>query len=282
MRCEAEVVDMQSEKVIMAAGGDLRMCCAAKQMAKQTGWRVQAAGFSKASSVAADITLCGDDLSGAVPFDVLVLPIGACADGETVETPFGGNPLKLSALTALMKPGGLVTGGQMKPMLLEKLESLGFETADYLKREELCISNAVPTAEGAIQIAMEETLCTLHGGKAVIVGYGRIGMALAPRLRALGMDTSVCARRWEARALAESDGCHGLPMERLSQATAECDVLFNTVPSPVLVEYVLKALPPEAVVIDLASRPGGTDFEAAKRLGTHVVWALSLPLMVWC
>ena len=30
-------------------------------------------------------------------------------------------------------------------------------------------------------------------------------------------------------------------------------------------------------MIDLASKPGGVDFEAAKRLGVRVIWALSLP-----
>ena len=68
---------------------------------------------------------------------------------------------------------------------------------DYLRREELCLANAVPTAEGAIRIAMEETARTLHGASALVVGYGRIGMALAPRLRALGMQTEICARRCE-------------------------------------------------------------------------------------
>lgn len=54
-------------------------------------------------------------------------------------------------------------------------------------------------------------------------------------------------------------------------------MIFNTVPALVLDETVLKGLPQETLVIDLASRPGGTDFEAAKRLRTRVVWALSLP-----
>lgn len=32
-----------------------------------------------------------------------------------------------------------------------------------------------------------------------------------------------------------------------------------------------------ALVIDLASRPGGVDFAAAAELGVRCVWALSLP-----
>ena len=124
---------------------------------------------------------------------------------------------------------------------------------------------------------MEETARTLHGTAALVIGYGRIGMALAPRLRGLGMDVTVCARRCETRALAEMQG-----VRRCADGTAPgCGkgslVIFNTVPALVLDETVLKGLPQETLVIDLASRPGGTDFEAAKRLRTRVVWALSLP-----
>ena len=40
---------------------------------------------------------------------------------------------------------------------------------------------------------------------------------------------------------------------------------------------VLAQLKPGCVLIDLASKPGGVDFEAAKELGVHAVQALSLP-----
>ena len=124
---------------------------------------------------------------------------------------------------------------------------------------------------------MEETARTLHGTAALVIGYGRIGMALAPRLRGLGMDVTVCARRCETRALAEMQGFAAVPTEQLPAAAKAALVIFNTVPALVLDETVLKGLPQETLVIDLASRPGGTDFEAAKRLRTRVVWALSLP-----
>ncbi len=272
---------MQSEKVIIVAGGDLRMCCAAERLAKQTGWQVQAAGFSKAPAVTETVIVCSDHLENAVPCDVLVLPIGAGKKADEVETPFGTAPLPLTKLLALTKPGGLVMGGQLKPEWIQKCRDAGMETADYLKREELCIANAVPTAEGAIQIAMEETMHTLYGSKAVITGCGRIGMALGLRLKALGMETVICARRCASRAMAEAAGCRSVPMEQLTKEVADCHVVFNTIPAPVLTETVLKALPAEAVVIDLASRPGGTDFDAAKKLGTRVVWALSLPPKMW-
>ena len=201
-------------------------------------------------------------------YDVLVLPVPASPDGTTVPAPFGKAALPLETLAAHGKPGALVLGGACGG-ILPWLESRGLA--------ELCLANAVPSAEGAIQIAMEETARTLHGTAALVIGYGRIGMALAPRLRGLGMDVTVCARRCETRALAEMQGFAAVPMEQLPAAAKAAPVIFNTVPALVLDETVLKGLPQETLVIDLASRPGGTDFEAAKRLRTRVVWALSLP-----
>ena len=39
----------------------------------------------------------------------------------------------------------------------------------------------------------------------------------------------------------------------------------------------LAATDKDILIIDLASRPGGVDFDEAKRLGRRVIWALSLP-----
>ena len=113
-----------------------------------------------------------------------------------------------------------------------------------------------------------------------MVGYGRIGMALAPRLRALGMEVTVCARRCESRALAEMHGCRAVPPEELGAAAAQCNLVYNTVPALLLEEPVLRRMPPESLIVDLASRPGGTDFAAARRLGIPALLALALPAKV--
>ncbi len=55
------------------------------------------------------------------------------------------------------------------------------------------------------------------------------------------------------------------------------DLVINTVPARILGEEALADLRPGCLVIDLASKPGGVDFEAAARLGVKVIWALSLP-----
>ena len=138
-------------------------------------------------------------------------------------------------------------------------------------------ANALPTAEGAIQIAMEELPITLHDARVLVIGFGRLGRTLAPRLRALGARVWVSARRYEQRAAAESMGLGSEGMHRLPDWLCGYDLVLNTVPAPVLGVEELAALKERALVIDLASRPGGVDMDAAATLGVRVIWALSLP-----
>lgn len=50
----------------------------------------------------------------------------------------------------------------------------------------MAVLNAIPTAEGAIQIAMEEMPVTIHGSKALVLGFGRVGKTLAKMLDGIG------------------------------------------------------------------------------------------------
>ena len=138
-------------------------------------------------------------------------------------------------------------------------------------------ANAVPTAEGAIQIALEELPITLHGAKVLVVGYGRLGRALAPRLAALGAKVSVSARKWEDLAWIEAAGYAAEHTGELAGWLCGYDLVVNTVPARVLDEEALRDLKPGCLLIDLASKPGGVDFEAARALGVRAIWALSLP-----
>ncbi len=267
--------------MILAAGGDLRQGYAAQKLSALSGWAVEAVGVPGLTA-GTGVRVCAADLHDVLPYDVLVLPTPASTDGHTVHHTADTPPLELEALFAQGKPDALVLGGQCSETLKAHAAAAGLETIDYFQREELCLGNAVPTAEGAIQVAMEHTATTLHGDRALLIGYGRIGMALAPRLGALGMRVTVCARRCETRALAQMQGFAAKPMDQLPHAAAQADVIFNTVPAMVLPEAVLRGLSPGTLIIDLASRPGGTDFAAAEHLGISTVWALSLPPKVRC
>ena len=135
----------------------------------------------------------------------------------------------------------------------------------------------MPTVEGGIQIAMEERPITLHGARALVVGYGRLGRLMAHRLGALGAKVSVSARKWADLAWAEAYGYGVEQTDHLEGWLCGYDLIVNTVPARVLGEERLAELKSGCLIIDLASKPGGVDLEAARQLGVKVIWALSLP-----
>ena len=55
------------------------------------------------------------------------------------------------------------------------------------------------------------------------------------------------------------------------------EFIFNTVPSMVLNQDVIKNISKNAVIIDIASKPGGTDFEYCKAEGIDANLYLALP-----
>jgi dipicolinate synthase subunit A len=139
------------------------------------------------------------------------------------------------------------------------------------------VLNAIPTAEGAIQIAMEEIPITLHNSNILILGFGRIGKILAKMLQGLGANVFVEARKYADIAWIRSYSYKPVLLSDLKSRLEQMDVIFNTIPHVILDQDMLARLGKETLIIDLASKPGGVDFEKARDLGVKAIWALSLP-----
>lgn len=214
-----------------------------------------------------------DGLSQA---DCVILPLPA-ADGTALHSPLSQFHPTLRQVFDALVPGQLVLAGKADPGLHTLARERGVHLLDYFAREELAVANAVPTAEGAIQIAMEQLPVTLHGASVLVLGFGRIGQATALRLAALGARVTVAARRWEALAWAQALGCQGLLLPQLGEEPCSYQLVVNTVPAQVLGKEVLQCFPSGCLILDLASKPGGVDRSAAEKLGLPVIHALSLP-----
>ena len=209
----------------------------------------------------------------------VLLPLPAGSDGVHVSMPLSGKVLTFSALADAMRTAGvkLLCGGKISPVVTAMLENAGITAADYYEREEFAVANAIPTAEGAAAIAMQELPVTLHGARALVIGYGRIGRVLASMLAGLGTHVTVSARKPSDFAWIAAASLRGVRTPALAEvlATEQFDVIFNTVPHTVLGAAELHVIPRETLLIDLASAPGGIDRDAA---AFHpVIWALSLP-----
>ena len=201
----------------------------------------------------------------------------ALADYILLPLPLDAARTPLAELLRAAKPGAVALGGRLSVQAKTIAQEAGVELVDYFARPELTVYNAIPTAEGCIGILLAERTRTLWGTNLLLLGFGPVGQALGARLAALGANVTVCARRAEQRALAESLGLRGAELARLAALAPAFDTVVNTIPAPVLTEPVLAALRPGSLIVDLASKPGGTDFAAAQRLGCKAIHALSLP-----
>ena len=201
----------------------------------------------------------------------------ARADCILLPLPLDESRTPLAELLRAAKPGAVALGGRLSAQAKTIAQEAGVELVDYYARPELAIYNAIPTAEGCIGILMKERSRTLWGSSILLTGFGPVGQALGVRLAALGAQVTAAARRPAQRALAESFGLRSVPIDRLGQIAPAFDTVVNTVPAPVLSEAVLARLRPGSLIVDLASKPGGTDFAAARRLGHRAIHALSLP-----
>ena len=218
-----------------------------------------------------------DTLKGALDeSDVVILGLPASRDDKTVDAADLAEPVRIKDLFRLMGNRKLLLAGKMSEAMKAVADVFGVKWIDYFARDEFEILNAVPTCEGAIQIAMEELPITLHGSRAVITGYGRIGKKLAQSLTCLGTSVTVCARKAAARAQARADGFFAIDFPKLPESIRTADLVVNTVPHIVIEREELNCAK-NALIIDLASKPGGVDMEAARDVGVRVIWALGLP-----
>lgn len=265
---------MRAIDTFAVIGGDLRATYLAGALAAD-GCRVISAGFDSAE-LPAGVTACTNVAQAISLAECVILPLPVSTDGVHVNAPFSRVPIPLKTVVQALREDQLLLGGQIGEELRRELAQCGLSVGDYFAREELAVWNAVPTAEGALQLAMEELPITIAGSRCLITGYGRIGRVLARMLKALEAEVTVAARRCSDRAWAEAQGCYAIDVAQLP-GTHHYDVIFNTVPHKLFHRELLERIDRETLIIDLASRPGGVDFTAAAQLRLKTIWALSLP-----
>lgn len=247
-------------------GGDRRQAELARLL-REDGNEVSAWGLCEASQEEVELT----DVTAA---EILVLPLPLCWKEGLLNC--RDREVETEQFFRSLRPGQLVLAGQVRELQAREANEAGITLLDYLTREELAVANAIPTAEGAIQIAMKQLPVTLAGAEILVLGYGRIGKLLAHRLHGLGARITVAARKYEDRTWAEAFSCETLRPDQLDGQLGRFRIVFNTVPALLLGESLLRQLPKDCLCIDVASKPG-LDFDAAAVLGLQTVWARGLP-----
>lgn len=266
------------EKAITVVGGDLRIVKLI-EMLNNDGYKVYTYALENSEELLSldGVEMC-PTLEEAVSYSkVVVGPVPLSSDRRRISSPFGRNVVELEDFITALKGKYLIAGNIN---ITDKLEEMGVQSIDLLKREEFSVLNTIATAEGTIQIAMEETQRTVHGTNVLIMGFGRIGKVLAKMLDGIGAKVYCEARKNEDISWIKAYGYNPIHLNDLDENLGKFDIIINTIPFQLLSAEKLDLVKPEAVIIDLASNPGGVDRKAAREKGLKVIWALSLPAKV--
>lgn len=208
--------------------------------------------------------------------DCVLLPVPA-EKGGWLNAPLSGERLLMADLIESLWPGQILLGGRLSDRTVAAALQNRLRPADLLHRPELAAGNAALTAEGALSRMIEHSEGAIWGSRVLVLGWGRIGKLLTRRLSALGAAVTVAARNPEDRAMAEALGCRSLDFRELEAVLGDFDYLVNTVPARVLSEGMLCLIRPEALLLELASPPGGFDRTLAANIGLHTLATPGLP-----
>lgn len=264
---------MSETKQILFLGGDRRELRVMQSML-EAGHRVEAWGWEGAA-LPRGVQAAPDASAALAEAQAAILPVPPLNEDGRLHTLLPQD-LYLPDRAFRHAPSGLpVLAGAVTPHLA--CIALQCRLSGMLEREEMARPLAEATAEGAVAEAIRLSGGLLCGASALVIGYGRIGRALAWRLAGFGLSVTVINRSDQRAAQAREHGFTVADWSQLTAAAAASDLIFNTAPAPVLKREQLRWLKKEALIIDLAAAPGGTDFTACAELGVKAVLAGGLP-----
>ncbi|WP_435163173.1 dipicolinate synthase subunit DpsA [Paenibacillus glycanilyticus] len=213
--------------------------------------------------------------------DALLLPAVGTDDNGFIHAVFSDRQMQLEdGHIARLPKHCKVYAGMARPYLRELCEKHQIGLIELFDRDDVAIYNSIPTAEGAIMMAIQNTDITIHGSTSMVLGFGRTGFTMARTLQSLGAKVLIGVRRSEHFARAAEMGFTPFYTSQLLQNTGNIDLLFNTIPTMIVTAQIIANLPSRTVIIDLASKPGGTDFRFAEKRGIKAILAPGLPGIV--
>ncbi|MFD1360385.1 dipicolinic acid synthetase subunit A [Lentibacillus salinarum] len=266
---------------IAVIGGDARYLELIRQLQLLSDITIDLVGFDKLEQGFTGLNQTDLADLDQTTLDAVILPItGTDLDGY-VETVFSDQIVQLThEWFAGLNETAVVFTGISNDYLDAATDGSHIELIPLLNRDDVAIYNSIPTAEGTIMMAIEHTDYTIHSSRVIVVGFGRVGNTVANKFAALGARVSVSAKSIMDLARITELGHTAIPFDELHEHTSECDLLINTVPARVVEKDAIQHLPPHGIIFDLASKPGGTDFDYAKQRGIKAILAKSLPGVV--
>ena len=258
---------------VAVLGGDTRMlehmrlARAAEAIVKHYGsvpGAEEAAGRPQAASLA-------EAVKGA---RIISCPIPGIGEDDAIYARYTSERLKLTTDVLMgAAPGAFLFTCWSTPQTEQWAKGTPVRIIGYANDDALAILHAVPTAEGAVRIAIENTDETILGMHVLCIGFGRVGTSVAQAFDGLKARVTLAARNPAQLARAAAMGLEALALRDLAARISEFPLVVSSASGKVLDKPLLERTRADAVIIDLCSPPGSIDFDSADALGRKVIWA---------
>lgn len=263
---------------ISIIGGDLRNIRLA-QLLTYDGVDICTYGLENSNDIQDDDGIkIADNIKDVLGFsDIIISSIPFSKDGKKINSPFSEKEILINDIVDNIDKNKLLIAGNINRENLYKLNKKCNRIIDIMKCEELVVLNTIATAEGTIDIAIQNTEKNLQGSNVLVLGFGRVGKIVAERFKALKTEVTCAARKSSDLAWIKTYGYDNMDINNLNERLNNYDIIINTVPEVIIGERELKFMKRNTLLIDLASAPGGIDFEEAKKQKRKCIWALAIP-----
>ncbi|PGM54746.1 dipicolinic acid synthetase subunit A [Bacillus sp. AFS053548] len=265
---------------IAVIGGDARQLEVIRKLTELDA-KVTLIGFEQLDS---GFTSASKELMADANFedlDAILLPVPGTNIEGVVDTIFSNEKVVLTKEILDSTPSHCTIYSGISNSYLDSIVTASNrKLVKLFERDDVAIYNSIPTVEGTIMMVIQHTEYTIHNSKVAVLGLGRTGMSVARTFHNLGAKVKVGARKSEHIARVVEMGLEAFEFKNIEEALKDVDVVINTVPVQIVTASVISKLQPHSLIIDLASKPGGTDFRYAEKRGIKALLAPGLPGIV--
>ena len=258
---------------VAVLGGDLRML-EHMRMARLAGANVQHYGSVPGAEAVAGRPQAASLVDAVKGARIISCPVPGLGNDDELYAKYTSEKLHLTAdVLKGAAPDAMLCTCYSTPRLDEWAKAAGVKIVPYGDDDALSILHAIPTAEGAIKVAIENTDDTLLGMNVLCFGLGRVGFSVAQAFQGMKSVVSIVARNPVQLARAAAMCATSIELRNVKSHIGNFGLIVSSTSGRVLGKDLLALTRPDVLIIDLCSPPGSVDFEAAKALGRKVIWA---------
>ncbi|WP_017727365.1 dipicolinic acid synthetase subunit A [Halalkalibacterium ligniniphilum] len=271
---------MLTGKHVVIMGGDARQLEIIRKLSTLDA-KISLIGFEQLDDGFIGVTKRKVDELEWDAVDAILLPISGTDGKGEVETIFSNEKIRLTDEQVKKTPKHCILYSGISNHYLDAcVNKTKRKLVKLMERDDVAIYNSIPTAEGTVMMAIQHTDFTIHGANVAVLGLGRVGMSVARTFAVLGAKVKVAARDSHHLARITEMGLIPIHTSSLITELKDVDLCINTIPAPIITANVLAEMPTHCFIIDLASKPGGTDFRYAEKRGMKALLAPGLPGIV--